>query len=169
MAFYPSQEFNVCQLIGWLVVVWFSYQSVQLDFFKICLRAAGRWRAGVGTTQVQHMTSLGERSGVRSLPLPSRKLMWELQSVLCSRSAVLRKFWMYRRQVKMDFLKKIVPTVASGDVVLEVGSSVRENSPRLLKMRRVSLLSLGQTIDEDQEIHVLHPHFRMYPCHQADN
>lgn len=63
----------------------------------------------------------------------------------------------------MDFLKKIVPTVASGDVVLEVGSSVRENSPRLLKMRRVSLLSLGQTIDEDQEIHVLHPHFPSTP------
>lgn len=74
-----------------------------------------------------------------------------------------------QKEVKMDFLKKIVPTVASGDVVLEVGSSVRENSPRLLKMRRVSLLSLGQTIDEDQEIHVLHPHFCMYPCHQADN
>lgn len=65
----------------------------------------------------------------------------------------------------MEFLKKIVPTVVSGDVVLDVGSTVRESSPRLLKMRRVSLLSLGQTIDEDEEMHDLHPHYSMYPCH----
>ncbi|XP_052537861.1 protein furry homolog-like isoform X1 [Tympanuchus pallidicinctus] len=63
----------------------------------------------------------------------------------------------------MEFLKKIVPAVASGDVVLDVGGSVRESSPRLLKMRRVSLLSLGQTIDEDEEIHVSHPHFSSTP------
>lgn len=69
----------------------------------------------------------------------------------------------------MEFLKKIVPAVASGDVVLDVGGPVRESSPRLLKMRRVSLLSLGQTIDEDEEIHVSHPHFCMYPCHPTDN
>ncbi|XP_068258692.1 protein furry homolog-like isoform X4 [Nyctibius grandis] len=57
----------------------------------------------------------------------------------------------------MEFLKKIVPTVASGDVVLDVGSTARESSPRLLKMRRVRLFSLGQTIDEDEGTHVLHP------------
>ncbi|KAM6346482.1 protein furry homolog-like isoform 4-T4 [Podargus strigoides] len=56
----------------------------------------------------------------------------------------------------MEFLKKIVPTVVSGDVVLDVGSTARESSPRLLKMRRVRLFLLGQTIDED-ETHVLHP------------
>lgn len=60
----------------------------------------------------------------------------------------------------MEFLKKIVPTVVSGDVVLDVGSTVRESSPRLLKMRRVSLLSLGQTIDEDEEIHDLRPQYK---------
>ncbi|XP_040451189.1 protein furry homolog-like isoform X4 [Falco naumanni] len=48
----------------------------------------------------------------------------------------------------MELLKKIVPTVGSGDVVLDVGSTPHESSPRLLKMRRVRLFSLGQTIDE---------------------
>lgn len=66
----------------------------------------------------------------------------------------------------MEFLKKIVPTVASGDVVPDVGSTARESSPRLLKMRRVRLFSLGQTIDEDVETHVLHSEYCMYPCHQ---
>lgn len=65
----------------------------------------------------------------------------------------------------MEFLKKIVPTAASGDV-LDVGSPARESSPRLLKMRRVRLFSLGQTIDEDEETHVLHPDYCMYPHHQ---
>lgn len=65
----------------------------------------------------------------------------------------------------MEFLKKIVPTAASGDVV-DVGSTARESSPRLLKMRRVRLFSLGQTIDEDEETHVLHPDYCMYPCNQ---
>ncbi|XP_075278139.1 protein furry homolog-like isoform X5 [Opisthocomus hoazin] len=57
----------------------------------------------------------------------------------------------------MEFLKKIVPTVVSGDVVLDVGGTTRESSPRLLRMRRVRLFSLGQTIDEDEETHVLQP------------
>ncbi|XP_026702409.1 protein furry homolog-like isoform X6 [Athene cunicularia] len=63
----------------------------------------------------------------------------------------------------MEFLKKIVPTVVSGDVVLDVGSTSRESSPRLLKMRRVRLFSLGQTIDEDEETHVLHPDYTSTP------
>lgn len=71
-----------------------------------------------------------------------------------------------QRHVKMEFLKKIVPTVASGEVDLDVGSPARETSPRLLKMRRVRLFALGQTIDEDEETHVLHPGYSMYPCYQ---
>ncbi|KAM9286631.1 protein furry homolog-like isoform 4-T4 [Cariama cristata] len=63
----------------------------------------------------------------------------------------------------MEFLKKIVPTVVSGDVVLDVGSTARESSPRLLKMRRVRLFSLGQTIDEDEEAQVLHPDYTSTP------
>ncbi|XP_042663953.1 protein furry homolog-like isoform X7 [Tyto alba] len=63
----------------------------------------------------------------------------------------------------MAFLKKIVPTVVSGDVVLDVGRTARESSPRLLKMRRVRLFSLGQTIDEDGETQVLHPDYTSTP------
>ncbi|XP_062462396.1 protein furry homolog-like isoform X9 [Pezoporus occidentalis] len=63
----------------------------------------------------------------------------------------------------MEFLKKIVPTVASGEVDLDVGSPARETSPRLLKMRRVRLFALGQTIDEDEETHVLHPGYTSTP------
>lgn len=65
----------------------------------------------------------------------------------------------------MEFLKKIVPTGASGDVA-DVGSTARESSPRLLKMRRVRLFALGQTIDEDEETYVVRPDYCMYPCHQ---
>ncbi|XP_069712145.1 protein furry homolog-like isoform X3 [Phaenicophaeus curvirostris] len=67
----------------------------------------------------------------------------------------------------MEFLKKIVPTV-SGDVVLDVGSTARESSPRLLKMRRVRLLLLGQTIDEDEETHVLHPDYTSTPSSRVN-
>ncbi|KAM9578707.1 protein furry homolog-like isoform 6-T6 [Guaruba guarouba] len=63
----------------------------------------------------------------------------------------------------MEFLKKIVPTGASGEVELDVGSPARETSPRLLKMRRVRLFVLGQTIDEDEETHVLHPGYTSTP------
>ncbi|XP_054059267.1 protein furry homolog-like isoform X7 [Rissa tridactyla] len=63
----------------------------------------------------------------------------------------------------MEFLKKIVPTVVSGDVVVDVGSPARESSPRLLKMRRVRLFSLGQTIDEDEETRILHPDYTSTP------
>ncbi|XP_069057619.1 protein furry homolog-like isoform X2 [Pleurodeles waltl] len=62
----------------------------------------------------------------------------------------------------MDFFKKVVPSVMSGDVVLDVGSTVRESSPKLLKMRRVSLLSLGQTIDEDEVADFKFTNFRRY-------
>ncbi|XP_067993754.1 protein furry homolog-like isoform X5 [Melanerpes formicivorus] len=62
----------------------------------------------------------------------------------------------------MEFLKKIVPTV-SGDVVLDAGSAARETSPRLLRMRRVRLFALGQTIDEDEEAHVVHPDYTSTP------
>ncbi|XP_012811137.1 protein furry homolog-like isoform X2 [Xenopus tropicalis] len=60
----------------------------------------------------------------------------------------------------MDFLKKVVPSAVSGEVVLDIGSTLRESSPRLLKMRRLSLFSLGQTIDEDHEMDFQKPHSR---------
>lgn len=48
-----------------------------------------------------------------------------------------------------------------GDVALDVGNTACENSPKLLKMRRISLLSIGQTIDED-DAEVVHPDYSMY-------
>ncbi|XP_066576040.1 protein furry homolog-like isoform X3 [Amia ocellicauda] len=51
----------------------------------------------------------------------------------------------------MDFLKRVVPTVMSGDVVLDLGGATRDSAPRLLRMKRLSLLSMGQTIDESGE------------------
>ncbi|XP_075422865.1 protein furry homolog-like isoform X3 [Ascaphus truei] len=65
----------------------------------------------------------------------------------------------------MDFLKRVGPSAASGEVVLDIGSTLRDSSPRLLKMRRVSLLFLGQTIDEDHETHFqkLHSRYRRRP------
>ncbi|CAM4661438.1 unnamed protein product [Lepidochelys kempii] len=65
----------------------------------------------------------------------------------------------------MEFFKKVVPAVISGDVVLDIGSTI-ESSPRLLKMRRVSLLSLGQTIDEEDQANFSHSNYSMYSHHQ---
>ncbi|XP_033015534.1 protein furry homolog-like isoform X9 [Lacerta agilis] len=62
----------------------------------------------------------------------------------------------------MDFFKKMVPSVMSGDVVLDVGSTICESSPKLLKMTRTNLLSLGQTIEDD--IHLLHPNYTSAPA-----
>ncbi|XP_073198196.1 protein furry homolog-like isoform X2 [Lepidochelys kempii] len=67
----------------------------------------------------------------------------------------------------MEFFKKVVPAVISGDVVLDIGSTI-ESSPRLLKMRRVSLLSLGQTIDEEDQANFSHSNYSMYSHHQLD-
>lgn len=54
----------------------------------------------------------------------------------------------------MEFLKSLVPTVISGDGggALESGGLLpRETGARLLRVKRLSLLSMGPTIDEDQE------------------
>ncbi|XP_062837675.1 protein furry homolog-like isoform X2 [Anolis carolinensis] len=63
----------------------------------------------------------------------------------------------------MDFFKKIVPSVMSGDVVLDVENTICESSPKLLKMKRISLLSPGHTIDED-DIHVGNPNRTSAPA-----
>ncbi|XP_017543392.1 protein furry homolog-like [Pygocentrus nattereri] len=52
----------------------------------------------------------------------------------------------------MEFLRSLVPTVISGDgggLVEPTGLLPREMGPRLLRMKRLSLLSMGQTIEED--------------------
>lgn len=59
----------------------------------------------------------------------------------------------------MDFLKRVVPPILSGDVVLDTRDSIRESSPRLLKMKRLSLLSSEKTMNEQDGINVCHSHY----------
>lgn len=50
----------------------------------------------------------------------------------------------------MEFLKSLVPAVISGEGAVEHGGAVpKEPGPRLLRMKRLGLLVMGQTIDED--------------------
>ncbi|TSN30210.1 hypothetical protein Baya_9439 [Bagarius yarrelli] len=54
----------------------------------------------------------------------------------------------------MEFLKSLVPTVISGDSggsVESGGLLPRDTGPRLLRVKRLSLLSMGPTIEEDPE------------------
>ncbi|XP_074132971.1 protein furry homolog-like isoform X3 [Sminthopsis crassicaudata] len=66
----------------------------------------------------------------------------------------------------MDFFKKSVPTALPGDVALDIGDNFQENPPLLLKMRRLSLFSLGKTINEEDAIDFLHPDYAKYKHHQ---
>ncbi|KAM8970261.1 protein furry homolog-like isoform 2-T2 [Sarcophilus harrisii] len=66
----------------------------------------------------------------------------------------------------MDFFKKSVPTAFPGDVALDIGDNFQENSPLLLKMRRLSLFSLGKTINEEDVVDFLHPDYDKYKHHQ---
>ena len=50
----------------------------------------------------------------------------------------------------MEFLKSLVPTVISGEGPIDHGGAVpRDTGPRLLRMKRLGLLVMGQTIDEN--------------------
>ncbi|XP_067370555.1 protein furry homolog-like isoform X5 [Channa argus] len=50
----------------------------------------------------------------------------------------------------MEFLKSLVPGVISGEGATEHGAALpRETGPRLLRMKRMGLLAMGQTIEED--------------------
>ncbi|XP_044217856.1 protein furry homolog-like isoform X3 [Thunnus albacares] len=50
----------------------------------------------------------------------------------------------------MEFLKSLVPAVISGEGPIEHGGALpRETGPRLLRMKRLGLLAMGQTIEED--------------------
>ncbi|XP_051821685.1 protein furry homolog-like [Antechinus flavipes] len=66
----------------------------------------------------------------------------------------------------MDFLKKSVSTALPGDVALDIGDNFQENPPLLLKMRRLSLFSLGKTINDEDAIDFLHPDYDKYKHHQ---
>lgn len=59
----------------------------------------------------------------------------------------------------MDFLKRVVPPILSGDVGLEARGSFQEGSPRLLKMRRLSLFSPEKTAGEGDGITIGHSNY----------
>lgn len=56
----------------------------------------------------------------------------------------------------MDFLKRVVPPILSGDAVLDTRDSFQESSPRLLKVKRLSSLSSEKTVDEEDGINSCH-------------
>lgn len=62
----------------------------------------------------------------------------------------------------MDFLKRVVPPILSVDVGLDTRDSVREDSPRLLKVKRLSLVSSEKTMNEQNGISVYHSHYEKY-------
>ncbi|KAM5336812.1 protein furry homolog-like isoform 4-T4 [Glossophaga mutica] len=66
----------------------------------------------------------------------------------------------------MDFLKRVVPPILSGDVVLDTGDSFQECSPRLLKVRRLSLLSSEKTVDEEDGINFCRSNYDRHHHHQ---
>ncbi|XP_032961418.1 protein furry homolog-like isoform X3 [Rhinolophus ferrumequinum] len=59
----------------------------------------------------------------------------------------------------MDFLKRVVPPILSGDVVWDTRDGFQESSPRLLKMRCLSLLSSEKTVDEEDGINFCHRNY----------
>lgn len=56
----------------------------------------------------------------------------------------------------MEFLKSLVPSIISGDRPIEqYGDMPRDTGPRLLHMKRLGLLVMGPTIDEDPVEHMI--------------
>lgn len=52
--------------------------------------------------------------------------------------------------MNMEFLKSLVPTVISVEASSEDGAaSSREPGPRLLRIKRLGLLAMGHTIEDD--------------------
>lgn len=50
----------------------------------------------------------------------------------------------------MEFLKSLVPNVISGEGVSDYGGAIlKQTGPRLLRMKRLGLLAMGQAIEED--------------------
>lgn len=48
----------------------------------------------------------------------------------------------------MEFLKRVVPPVLSGDLVLDAREKIPGNSPRLLKVRRLSSAASERTVGD---------------------
>lgn len=48
----------------------------------------------------------------------------------------------------MDFLKRVVPPVLSGDLALDARDEIQGNSPRLLKVRRLCSTASERTVGD---------------------
>lgn len=67
----------------------------------------------------------------------------------------------------MEFLKRVVPPVVSGDMVLGPVESFQESSPRLLKLKRLGLLSSEKTEDQEGGTHFCHSHYDKHQHQQV--
>lgn len=55
----------------------------------------------------------------------------------------------------MEFLKSLVPAVISGESSAEqFGALPKETGPRLISIKRLGLMVMGQTVDEDPADHL---------------
>lgn len=60
----------------------------------------------------------------------------------------------------MEFLKSLVPAVISGESSAEqFGALPRDTGPRLISIKRLGLLVMGQTVDEDPVDHLAPKNF----------
>lgn len=77
------------------------------------------------------------------------------RQVVCIGEWYAKGYWttyQSERQWNMEFLKSLVPAVISGEGPIDHSGAVpRDTGPRLLSMKRLGLLVMGQTIDEDPE------------------
>lgn len=77
------------------------------------------------------------------------------RQVMCTGEWHVTCYWTMHqseRQKKwnMEFLKSLVPAIISGEGPTEQDGAIpKETGPRLLRMKRLGLLVMGQTIDED--------------------
>lgn len=127
------------------------------NVLKISFGTAGGWPAGI-----RHHLSSRDVS-----------LLFDTNSVtdLLIRNLVQTSFHVLvglviQKNLKMDFLKRVVPPILPGDVVLDTRDSFPESSPRLLKMRRLSWLSSEKIIDEKDGIHFCHSNYDRHPHQQ---
>lgn len=60
--------------------------------------------------------------------------------------------WSESAAPHMEFLKSLVISGDGGGAMESGGLLPRETGPRLLRVKRLSLLSMGPTIDEDHEV-----------------
>lgn len=56
----------------------------------------------------------------------------------------------------MEFLKRVVPPLLSGDVALDTNDEFQKSSLKLVKVKRLSLLSSDKTVDMEDGINLYH-------------